>query len=87
MKVRFFALILALAVVAPAFAHHSTSMYAMDKPVTVTGVVKRFEFVKPFMPMPLYVPGVHRRPSSRSLSRCAVTLSAAALRKPSDNPS
>lgn len=33
--------------VAPAFAHHSTSMYDMENPVTVTGTVKRFEWTNP----------------------------------------
>ena len=28
-------------------AHHSTAMYNMDHPVTVTGVVKRFEWTNP----------------------------------------
>ncbi len=31
----------------PTFAHHSTSMYDMANPVTVTGVVKRFEWTNP----------------------------------------
>ena len=31
----------------PALAHHSTAMYNMDHPVTVTGVVKRFEWTNP----------------------------------------
>ena len=31
----------------PAIAHHSTSMYDMANPVTVTGVVKRFEWTNP----------------------------------------
>ena len=31
----------------PVLAHHSTAMYNMDKPVTVTGVVKRFEWTNP----------------------------------------
>ena len=31
----------------PASAHHSTSMYDMANPVTVTGVVKRFEWTNP----------------------------------------
>ncbi len=33
--------------IAPAFAHHSTSMYNMAAPVTVTGAVKRFEWTNP----------------------------------------
>jgi hypothetical protein len=33
--------------VTPAFAHHSTTMYNMSNPVTVTGVVKRFEWINP----------------------------------------
>ena len=47
MKVGFFVLLLALAVTAPAFAHHSTAMYDMNHPVTVSGVVKRFEWTNP----------------------------------------
>ena len=31
----------------PVFAHHSTTMYNMANPVTVTGVVKRFEWANP----------------------------------------
>jgi hypothetical protein len=31
----------------PSFAHHSTAMYNMANPVTVTGVVKRFEWINP----------------------------------------
>ncbi len=30
-----------------AFAHHSTAMYEMAKPVTVRGTVKRFEWTNP----------------------------------------
>src|SRR6058998_3048337 len=33
--------------VAPALAHHSTAMYNMANPVTVTGTVKRFEWTNP----------------------------------------
>jgi len=47
MKVRFFVLLLAVVIAAPAFAHHSTAMYDMNHPVTVTGVVKRFEWTNP----------------------------------------
>ena len=32
---------------APLLAHHSTTMYDMANPVTVTGVVKRFEWTNP----------------------------------------
>jgi DNA/RNA endonuclease YhcR with UshA esterase domain len=39
----------ALVIVTPArmAAHHSTSMYDMENPVTVTGTVKRFEWTNP----------------------------------------
>lgn len=37
----------AIPAVTPSFAHHSTAMYNMASPVTVTGVVKRFEWVNP----------------------------------------
>ena len=43
-------LLLALGLIllnAPAFAHHSTAMYDMGNPTTVTGVVKRFEWTNP----------------------------------------
>lgn len=36
-----------LLVVRPLAAHHSTAMYNMDNPVTVTGTVKRFEWTNP----------------------------------------
>ena len=36
-----------LAVTLPLEAHHSTAMYNMANPVTVTGVVKRFEWTNP----------------------------------------
>jgi len=36
-----------LTVARPALAHHSTAMYNMATPVTVTGVVKRFEWTNP----------------------------------------
>jgi hypothetical protein len=35
------------AAVRPAEAHHSTAMYNMANPVTVTGVVTRFEWTNP----------------------------------------
>jgi len=50
MKMRLLSLMLALGVLltaVPSFAHHSTAMYNMANPVTVTGVVKRFEWTNP----------------------------------------
>ena len=47
---RLILLILALGLLfpaAPAVGHHSTSMYDMQNPVTVTGTVKRFEWTNP----------------------------------------
>ena len=41
---------LAMGLMLPAetvLAHHSTAMYNMENPVTVTGVVKRFEWTNP----------------------------------------
>ncbi len=40
-------LLAGLAATTPVTAHHSTSMYNIDSPVTVTGVVKRFEWTNP----------------------------------------
>ena len=36
-----------LAVAAPTVAHHSTAMYNNQKSLTITGVVKRFEWTNP----------------------------------------
>jgi DNA/RNA endonuclease YhcR with UshA esterase domain len=47
MKFRLIAILLVLTLGAPAFAHHSTAMYEMNHPVTVTGTVKRFEWTNP----------------------------------------
>jgi Family of unknown function (DUF6152) len=50
MKLRLAALAVALSlapVTSPLFAHHSTAMYNMDHPVTVTGTVERFEWTNP----------------------------------------
>ncbi len=50
MKLRFLVLALALTLMFPSsnlFAHHSTAMYNMANPTTVTGTVKRFEWTNP----------------------------------------
>ena len=50
MRLRFVALLLAAGLLLgtiPLSAHHSTSMYNMATPTTVTGVVKRFEWTNP----------------------------------------
>jgi hypothetical protein len=50
MKLRFLAVALAAMLVFPGstlFAHHSTAMYNMQNPTTVTGTVKRFEWTNP----------------------------------------
>src|SRR5262249_15598610 len=50
MNLRPMALALALIMLplaTPSFAHHSTAMYNMANPVTVTGAVKRFEWTNP----------------------------------------
>ncbi len=50
MNLRLMALAIALGsmpLATPSFAHHSTAMYNMANPVTVTGVVKRFEWQNP----------------------------------------
>src|SRR5690242_19402350 len=47
MKSRLLALALAILLTAPVWGHHSTTMYNMADPVTVTGVVKRFEWTNP----------------------------------------
>jgi len=50
MKKRFFALYVTLGLMSsgvPALAHHSTAMYNMANPVTITGTVKKFEWTNP----------------------------------------
>ena len=49
MVLRRIVLVLAVTLVlaAPTVAHHSTAMYDMQNPVTVTGTVKRFEWTNP----------------------------------------
>ncbi len=50
MKTRIASLLLSaflLASSTPLFAHHSTAMYNMENPTTVTGTVKRFEWTNP----------------------------------------
>jgi hypothetical protein len=50
MKLRFLAMALGLILLIPGstlFAHHSTAMYNMANPTTVTGTVKRFEWTNP----------------------------------------
>jgi Family of unknown function (DUF6152) len=50
MNLRTMALAMALGMLPgaiPSFAHHSTAMYNMASPTTVTGVVKRFEWTNP----------------------------------------
>ena len=50
MRSRLIVLMLALGLVVtalPVLAHHSTTMYNMQNPVTVTGVVKRFDWANP----------------------------------------
>jgi hypothetical protein len=46
----------------PAFAHHSTTMYNMASPTTVTGVVKRFEWTNPHAYIYLEVKGDDGKP-------------------------
>jgi len=42
-----FAVAAATLLASPLSAHHSTAMYQMDKPTTITGTVKRFEWTNP----------------------------------------
>jgi len=46
----------------PTFAHHSTTMYNMANPSTVTGVVKRFEWTNPHAYIYLEVKGDDGKP-------------------------
>jgi hypothetical protein len=39
--------LITLPLATPSFAHHSTAMYNMANPVTVTGTVKRFDWTNP----------------------------------------
>ena len=60
MKARLLAGILALGLLGgstPVVAHHSTTMYNMASPTTVTGVVKKFEWTNPHAYIYLEVKG------------------------------
>ena len=60
MKSRLLAALLGLGVLAtttPLSAHHSTTMYNMGSPTTVTGTVKRFEWTNPHAYIYLEVKG------------------------------
>ena len=46
-----------LAISTAAAAHHSTSMFDMEKAMTLTGVVKEFQFNNPHCFIQLLVPG------------------------------
>ena len=46
----------ALLVLAPAYGHHSASMFEPVKTVTLTGVVKEFQYTNPHSWLIVYVP-------------------------------
>ena len=46
----------ALSAAAPAYAHHSTAMFDMDKDVQITGTVKDFEWTQPHTWISFVVP-------------------------------
>ena len=50
-----FALTIGLACVAPAQAHHSTAQFDKSEKVTLTGVVKEFQYTNPHTWLQLYV--------------------------------
>jgi hypothetical protein len=52
----------ALAVGGPALAHHSAAMFDRTKKVTVTGVVKDFQYVQPHSWIDLMVPDASGQP-------------------------
>ena len=54
--------ILTLGLVSPVFAHHSATMFKMAEPVSVTGVVKRFEWTNPHAYIYLEVNGPGGKP-------------------------
>jgi hypothetical protein len=65
MRSRFVALSVGLGLLVsttPTFAHHSTTMYNMGSPSTVTGVVKRFEWTNPHAYIYLEVKGADGKP-------------------------
>jgi hypothetical protein len=49
--------ILAAAAAAPALAHHSAAMFDMEKTVSLTGVVKDFQYTNPHSWLIVVVPG------------------------------
>ena len=46
-----------VAAAAPALAHHSAAMFDMEKPITLSGVVKDFQYTNPHSWLVVMVPG------------------------------
>jgi hypothetical protein len=62
----------ALAVAAPAFAHHSFAMFDRDKTVTATGTVKEFEWTNPHVWIHLMVADGQSAPKEWSFEMQAI---------------
>ena len=49
--------VLSLAAVAPATAHHSASMFDVEKEITISGTVREFQYTNPHSWIQVVVPG------------------------------
>jgi hypothetical protein len=50
------ALVLAVVVAVPGWAHHSFSMFDREHPITISGTIKEFQWVNPHTWVQIYVP-------------------------------
>ena len=63
---------LAVSIAAPALAHHSFAMFDREKSVTLTGVVKEFEWTNPHVWIHMMVPDSAGKPVEWSFEMQAV---------------
>jgi len=63
---------IALSLAAPAFAHHSFSMFDRDKTVTMTGIVREFEWANPHVWIHMMVPDASGKPIEWSFEMQAI---------------
>ncbi len=76
MRLRLAALIVLVGLifpVIPAQAHHSTAMYDRDHPITVTGVVKEFQWTNPHAYIILEVTDPHGKTVQWSVEMMSLT--------------
>ena len=87
-KSRLLALIGAsVAIAVPAYAHHTASMFAMDKEVVLNGTVKEFQYTNPHSWIQVMVPGATGTPVEWSIeTQAPIVLLRAGIKPTSFQP-